>query len=108
MLSATYLYNKASDEAKPKPPQIKIADSEKNGEQSYFDLESVVAPARSPLRSEALSTSRPGHPNLRATSAYSEEYRVEDIEAGSVRRAFCIAAFFWFNSEIPLGLQHFA
>ena len=37
-------------------------DMEKRDEPSYFDLEAVVAPAKSPLRGEALSTSRPGTP----------------------------------------------
>lgn len=65
VLLATYLFNaNTQDESKPKPPPINIVDAEKH-DGAYFDLESVVAPAKSPLRSshaEALSTSRPGTP----------------------------------------------
>lgn len=62
VLCAIYLYNLTPDDARPRPPQIRVPDEEKN-DASYFDLESVVAPARSPLRSDALTTSRPGTPS---------------------------------------------
>ena len=83
VLAATYLYNKASDDPKPKPPQIMIANGEKGSEQSYFDLESVVAPARSPLRTEALSTSRPNTPTFerRPRSAKSSELSISKRES---------------------------
>ncbi|KAK3724771.1 UDP-galactose transporter Gms1 [Vermiconidia calcicola] len=65
VLFAIYLYNLGSSEGgRPKPPQIRIPDAEKGGEASYFDLESVVAPARSPFRTEGLSTSRPSTPSF--------------------------------------------
>ena len=82
VLFATYLYNNASDDGKPKPPQIRIPDSEKREDQSYFDLESVVAPARSPLRSEAITTSRPGTPSYerRPHTSKSSELRVSKRE----------------------------
>ncbi|KAK5174024.1 UDP-galactose transporter Gms1 [Saxophila tyrrhenica] len=67
VISAVYLYNQSSssDETHTRPPQIRVPDMEKSGESGYFDLESVVAPARSPLRTtEALTSSRPTTPNI--------------------------------------------
>ena len=86
VIAATYLYNNTLDDVKPKPPQIKIPspspDGEKRNEPGYFDLESVVAPARSPLRSDALSTSRPGTPSYerRPHSSKGESLRLSKRE----------------------------
>ena len=82
VLFATYLYNNAPADGKPKPPQIRVPDMEKRNEPSYFDLESVVAPARSPLRNDALSTSRPGTPSYerRPHSMKSSELKVSKRE----------------------------
>jgi len=63
-LFATYLYNGSPDDSRPKPPQIRVPDAEKRGENSYFDIEASAVPAKSPLRSEALTTSRPGTPTF--------------------------------------------
>jgi UDP-sugar transporter A1/2/3 len=64
VLFAVYLYSHNTDDVRPKPPQIMIPTPDKEGG-SYFDLESVVAPARSPLRTaEAKTSSRPGTPNI--------------------------------------------
>ncbi len=67
MLLATYLY---SSQDRLRPPPIRIVEYEKTtvgGDPSYFDLEpSPALKPRTPgLRgSEALTTSRPGTPNL--------------------------------------------
>ncbi|KAF2193463.1 nucleotide-sugar transporter [Zopfia rhizophila CBS 207.26] len=65
VLFATYLY---TNQDRARPPPIRIADYEKttiDGNPSYFDLERASAPlAKSPLRTEALSTSRPGTPSV--------------------------------------------
>ena len=67
VLSATYLYNspQPQEPKKVKPPQLKVPESEKEkSEPSYFDIESIATPARTPIRGEALSTSRPNTPSL--------------------------------------------
>ncbi len=65
VLSAAYLYNMPAQPSRPDPPQIRIPEEEKaRNEGSYFDLESVPAPVKSPLRSEAISTSRPNTPTV--------------------------------------------
>ncbi|KAF2488472.1 nucleotide-sugar transporter [Lophium mytilinum] len=66
VLFATWLY---SSNDRMRPPPIRIADYEKttiDGNPSYFDLERAPASsiAKSPLRSEGLSTSRPGTPTV--------------------------------------------
>jgi len=63
VLAATYLYNSPSTEERKKmrPPPISVSQYEK-GTGSYFDLEAVATAGKSPLRSDALSTSRPGTP----------------------------------------------
>ncbi|OCL09193.1 hypothetical protein AOQ84DRAFT_317365 [Glonium stellatum] len=65
VLFSTYLY---SSQDRLRPPPIRIADYEKttiDGNPSYFDLERTAAPlAKSPLRAEALTTSRPGTPTI--------------------------------------------
>ncbi|KAF2003592.1 nucleotide-sugar transporter [Amniculicola lignicola CBS 123094] len=66
VLFATYLYS--SGDRKRTPPPVRIADYEKttiDGNPSYFDSDrGHGALAKSPLRTEALSTSRPGTPTL--------------------------------------------
>ncbi|KAK3112771.1 UDP-galactose transporter Gms1 [Teratosphaeriaceae sp. CCFEE 6253] len=62
VLVATYMYN-TEPEDRPRPPPIYVSD-EKSSEASYFDLESIASAARSPLRGEALSTSRPSTPSF--------------------------------------------
>ncbi|KAK4545901.1 hypothetical protein LTR36_002465 [Oleoguttula mirabilis] len=67
VLGATYLYNATpADRAdrRARPPPISVSDYEKTGEPSYFDLEFVTVAAKSPLRGEALSTSRPNTPTF--------------------------------------------
>ncbi|KXL48808.1 hypothetical protein M433DRAFT_62915 [Acidomyces richmondensis BFW] len=65
VLIATYLYNSPSDEERKKmrPPPISVSEY-KPGAGSYFDLEAVATASKSPLRSDALSTSRPGTPTF--------------------------------------------
>ncbi|KAK5119691.1 hypothetical protein LTR85_007267 [Meristemomyces frigidus] len=64
VLGATYMYNATAADRRARPPPISVSDYEKSGEPSYFDLESVTVAAKSPLRGEALSTSRPGTPTF--------------------------------------------
>lgn len=65
VLAATYLY---SNKDRYRPPPIRVADYEKttiDGNPGYFDLEKAPTPlARTPLRNEALSTSRPSTPTV--------------------------------------------
>lgn len=80
VLFATYLY---SNEDRPlSAPTVSIADYEKttiDGEPGYFDLEKPNAglKAKAPLRSEALSSSRPSTPTLerKAIRTKSQEFR---------------------------------
>lgn len=65
VLSATYLYNASGDGEQPRAPEIRIPASEKEKEQgSYFALVPAASPSKAPLRSEALSTSRPTTPTV--------------------------------------------
>ncbi|KAK5132737.1 hypothetical protein LTR08_008703 [Meristemomyces frigidus] len=64
VLGSTYLYNATNDQRRLRPPPINVSDYEKGGESSYFDLESAASLARSPMRGEGLSTSRPGTPTF--------------------------------------------
>ena len=67
VLSATYLYNTQPETVNAKPLQLKIPESEsekKNSESSYFDIQSVAPAAKTPLRGEALSSSRPNTPTI--------------------------------------------
>lgn len=65
VIASTYLY---SSRDHLRPPPIRIADYEKttiDGNPSYFDLEKASVPmAKSPMRNDALSTSRPGTPTV--------------------------------------------
>ncbi|KAK5153704.1 UDP-galactose transporter Gms1 [Recurvomyces mirabilis] len=61
VLAATYIYN-SEPESKARPPPISVSDYEKNSGPSYFDLEAVATAGRSPMRSDARTTSRPGTP----------------------------------------------
>lgn len=65
VLFSTYLY---TSQDRLRPPPIRIADYEKttiDGNPSYFDLERTSAPlVKSPLRAEALTTSRPETPTI--------------------------------------------
>ena len=62
---STYLY---AGQDRLRPPPIRIVDYEKttiDGNPSYFDLERTSAPlTKSPLRAEALTTSRPETPTV--------------------------------------------
>ena len=81
VIFAVYLYNQSPEEARPRPPQIKIPDMEKSGESGYFDLESVVAPARSPLRNtEALTSSRPSTPSVERRPLKTPDIRMSKRE----------------------------
>jgi UDP-sugar transporter A1/2/3 len=64
VLGATYLYSAAEGESarKLRPPPISVSDYEKSEELSYFDLESVANPAKSPMHGGAISSSRPSTP----------------------------------------------
>ncbi|KAM0716551.1 hypothetical protein Q7P37_007996 [Cladosporium fusiforme] len=65
VLAATFLYSSAepSSSSPLRPPPINVSEYKRDGEKSYFDLESVASANRSPLpRGEAYSTSRPGTP----------------------------------------------
>lgn len=69
VLAATFLYSPASDPSSSRsplrPPPINVSEYKKDGEKSYFDLESVASANRSPMpRGEAFSTSRPGTPSF--------------------------------------------
>ncbi|EMC98515.1 hypothetical protein BAUCODRAFT_121381 [Baudoinia panamericana UAMH 10762] len=62
VVAATFVYN--AEPAEPsKVPPIKVSDFGTD-EQSYFDLETVVTGGKTPLRGEALSTSRPTTPGF--------------------------------------------
>ncbi|KAI7627064.1 P-loop containing nucleoside triphosphate hydrolase protein [Hortaea werneckii] len=66
VVGATYLYN-ADPGHRSRPPPISITSyNEKNNEPGYFDLESVPTPARTPIRGDGLSTSRPTTPGSRS------------------------------------------
>ncbi|KAI7191105.1 P-loop containing nucleoside triphosphate hydrolase protein [Hortaea werneckii] len=66
VVGATYLYN-ADPDHRSRPPPISVTSySEKNNEPGYFDLESVPTPARTPIRGDGLSTSRPTTPGSRS------------------------------------------
>lgn len=69
VLAATFLYSSASDPSSSRsplrPPPINVSEYKKDGEKSYFDLESIASANRSPMpRGEAFSTSRPGTPSF--------------------------------------------
>jgi len=66
VVGATYLYN-ADPVHRSRPPPISVTSyNEKNNEPGYFDLESVPTPARTPIRGDGLSTSRPTTPGSRS------------------------------------------
>ncbi|KAI7341537.1 P-loop containing nucleoside triphosphate hydrolase protein [Hortaea werneckii] len=66
VVGATYLYN-ADPDHRGRPPPISVTSyNEKNNEPGYFDLESVPTPARTPIRGDGLSTSRPTTPGSRS------------------------------------------
>ncbi|KAL1588961.1 hypothetical protein WHR41_02526 [Cladosporium halotolerans] len=67
VLGATYLYSTGTPRSSNtmRPPPINVSEYKRDGEKSYFDLESVASVNRSPLpRGEAFSTSRPGTPTF--------------------------------------------
>jgi UDP-sugar transporter A1/2/3 len=70
VLVATYLYGTAEGDSPGQllPPPISISDYEKSDEPSCFDIEGVVTAGKSPLRSNALSTSRPTTPTAECRS----------------------------------------
>lgn len=81
VLGATWLYNSSPAKKKLPPPPISVTDYEKSGQPGYFDLESVASASRTPLRSEALSTSRPGTPTYeRVHRAKASEIRLSKRE----------------------------
>lgn len=64
-LSSLYVFNTPAEETKQqRPPQIRIPSGPEPEKQGYFDLESNMTAAKSPLRADqlSLSTSRPGTP----------------------------------------------
>ncbi|KAF2724758.1 nucleotide-sugar transporter [Polychaeton citri CBS 116435] len=65
VLAATYLYNQdPTSTLRSRPPPINVSQYEKESQPSYFDLEAVASGARTPIRGDALSTSRPSTPTL--------------------------------------------
>lgn len=62
VLGATYLYNTTPKPVKPRLPPINVTNFEKGGEPAYFDIETAPGAAKTPLRHDALSTSRPSTP----------------------------------------------
>ena len=74
VLGATYLYSTAEGGSTKatRPPPISITTSEKSAGQGYFDLDSVVTSAKSPLRGGAFSSSRPGTPVVERSHVWSK------------------------------------
>ena len=65
VIGATYLYN-INPDRRIRPPPISVTSyNEKGNQPGYFDLESVPTPARSPMRGDGLTTSRPTTPGSR-------------------------------------------
>ncbi|KAK4988907.1 UDP-galactose transporter Gms1 [Elasticomyces elasticus] len=64
VLLATYLY---SSQDRTRPPPIRIADYEKTtigSDLGYFDIESNTLQPKTPMRGDAVTTSRPGTPTF--------------------------------------------
>jgi len=82
VLGATYLYSSADSGSSKafRPPPINVTDYEKSEGRGYFDLESVGAAAKSPLRGNALSTSRPTTPVVERSHFRSKSS--ENLRAG--------------------------
>lgn len=84
-MSSLYVFNLSPEEPKQpqRPPQIRIPSGSDSEKQGYFDLESNVTPAKSPLRADqlSLSTSRPGTPTYerRTVSKSSENLRMSKL-----------------------------
>jgi hypothetical protein len=76
VLGATYLYSIGeTGNNSLRPPPINVTEYKRNGEKSYFDLESIASVNRSPLpRGEGFSTSRPGTPGFERRPIKSSEH----------------------------------
>jgi hypothetical protein len=78
VLGATYLYSigeTGSSISSLRPPPINVTEYKRNGEKSYFDLESIASVNRSPLpRGDGFSTSRPGTPGFERRPVKSSEH----------------------------------
>lgn len=86
VLAATYLYSTSGGKAgnASRPPPISVSEYKRDGEKSYFDLESVASVNRSPLpRGEGFSTSRPGTPSFerRSVRVKSSDHLTPDKRA---------------------------
>jgi hypothetical protein len=77
VLGATYIYSigdAGNGSNSLRPPPINVTEYKRNGEKSYFDLESIASVNRSPLpRGDAFSTSRPGTPTFERRPIKSSE-----------------------------------
>ncbi|KAI7238069.1 P-loop containing nucleoside triphosphate hydrolase protein [Hortaea werneckii] len=105
VVGATYLYN-ADPDHRGRPPPISVTSyNEKNNEPGYFDLESVPTPARTPIRGDGLSTSRPTTPGSRSrprSPGFVFELTVSSLGHLSPSRYSIVALFFAASSGGPV------